>query len=51
VGAAVGGWLAQHVGAAAVFGFGVALTAIWLAIGATMAAPPAYPSNYSLGET
>ena len=51
VGAAVGGWLAQHVGAAAVFGFGVALTAIWLAIGATMAAPPAYPSTYSLGET
>ncbi len=51
VGAAMGGWLAQNVGAAAVFGFGVVLTAIWLAIGATMAAPPAYPSTYSLGET
>ncbi|HET9046163.1 MAG TPA: MFS transporter [Casimicrobiaceae bacterium] len=51
VGAAFGGWLAQHTGPAAVFGFGVALTAIWLAVGATMAAPPAYRSTYSMGET
>lgn len=50
-GAAIGGWLAQHAGAAAVFGFGVALTAVWLVVGATMAAPPAYPSTYSMGET
>ena len=51
VGAAVGGWLAQHVGPMAVFGLGVALTIVWLAIGASMSAPPAYPSTYSLGET
>ena len=50
-GAAIGGWLAQHAGAAAVFGFGVALTAVWLVISLTMAAPPAYPSTYSMGET
>ncbi len=51
VGATAGGWLAQHAGPAAVFGFGVVLTAVWLVVGLTMAAPPAYPSNYSLGET
>ena len=50
-GAAIGGWLAQHAGPAAVFGFGVALTAVWLVLGATMAAPPAYPSTLSMGET
>ncbi|MEP6677799.1 MAG: MFS transporter [Betaproteobacteria bacterium] len=51
VGAAIGGWLAQHAGAAAVFAFGAALCAIWLVVGATMAAPPAYRSTYSMGET
>ena len=51
VGAAAGGWLAQHAGPVAVFGLGVALTAVWLAISATMAAPPAYSSTYSMGET
>ena len=50
-GAAIGGALAQHAGPAAVFGFGIALTAVWLVIGATMAAPPAYTSTYSMGET
>jgi hypothetical protein len=50
-GAAIGGWLAQHAGAAAVFGFGVALTAAWLVVALTMAAPPAYTSTYSMGET
>ncbi len=42
VGAAVGGWLSQQYGPAAVFGFCLVLTALWLAVGATMAAPPAY---------
>ncbi len=51
IGAAIGGWLAQHTGPAAVFAFGVALTAVWLVISATMAAPPAHPSTYSMGET
>ena len=51
VGAVIGGWLAQHTGASAVFAFGVALTAVWLVISATMAAPPAHPSTYSMGET
>ena len=51
VGAAFGGWLVQHAGPAAVFGFGVALTAIWLAVGATMAAPPTHRSTFSMGET
>jgi MFS family permease len=50
-GAAVGGWLAQHVSHAAVFGFGVALTTLWLVLSATMAPPPVHSSNYSLGET
>ncbi len=52
VGAAAGGWLSQWHGAAAVFGFGLVLTALWLAVSATMSAPPAYNSaNYSMGET
>ena len=50
-GGAVGGVLAQHAGAAAVFGFGVLLTLGWLIASATMAAPPAYHSTYSMGET
>jgi len=52
VGAAAGGWLSQWHGAAAVFGFGLVLTAIWLAVSATMSAPPAFKQgNYSMGET
>lgn len=52
VGGAVGGWLSQWHGAAAVFGFGLVLTAIWLAVSASMAAPPVYNrTNYSMGET
>jgi len=52
IGAAVGGWLSQHYGPAAVFGFCIALTALWLAVSATMSAPPAYNTgNYSMGET
>jgi MFS family permease len=52
VGAAAGGWLAQHSGTAAVFGFGIVLTVAWLAASATMAPPPALrPGNYSMGET
>jgi MFS family permease len=50
-GAAIGGALAQHFGAGALFAFGVALTLLWLLAGATMAPPPAYRSNYSMGET
>ena len=39
-------------GAAAVFGFCLVLTAVWLAVSATMAAPPAYNQrSYSMGET
>jgi len=49
-GGAVGGMLAQHAGAAAVFGFGLLLTLGWLIASATMAAP-AYHSTYSMGET
>jgi hypothetical protein len=50
--AAAGGWLSQWHGAAAVFGFGLVLTAIWLAVSATMSAPPAFKQgNYSMGET
>lgn len=41
VGAALGGWLSQHFGAPAVFGFCLVLTAGWLAVAATMRAPPA----------
>jgi MFS family permease len=52
IGAAVGGWLAQHHGPVAVFGFGIALTLFWLVVSATMAPPPALrPGTYSMGET
>jgi MFS family permease len=52
VGAAVGGWLSQHYGPAAVFGFCLVLSALWLAASATMAPPPAYTErNYLMGET
>ena len=52
VGAAAGGWLSQWHGAAAVFGFGLVLTALWLTVSATMSAPPAYnQGSYSMGET
>jgi len=52
VGAAVGGWLSQHHGPAAVFGFCLVLSALWLAASATMTPPPAYrQSDYSMGET
>jgi len=50
-GAAAGGVLAQHVGASAVFGLGIALTVVWLVVSASMSAPPAYSSTYSMGET
>lgn len=51
-GAAAGGWLADHAGDAWVFIFGMALTALWIAASATMAAPPVYNrGNYSMGET
>lgn len=39
-GGAAGGWLAQHWGAAGVFGVGIALALLWLAIAVTMRAPP-----------
>lgn len=52
VGAAAGGLLAEHAGGASVFILGVALTALWLAASATMAAPPArYSNSLSMGET
>ena len=52
VGAAAGGWLSQWHGAASVFTFGLVLTLLWLAVSATMSAPPAYnQGNYSMGET
>jgi predicted MFS family arabinose efflux permease len=51
-GAAAGGWLSQWHGAAAVFGFGLVLTALWLAVSIGMSAPPTYNSHhYSMGET
>ena len=51
-GAAAGGWLSQRHGAGAVFGFGLVLTTLWLALSAGMSAPPAYnQGNYSMGET
>jgi MFS family permease len=46
VGATIGGALAQHVSAMAVFGFGVVLTTLWLAVG-----DPRRPVNPSMGET
>jgi MFS family permease len=52
VGAAGGGWLSQWHGPAAVFGFCLALTALWLVACASMAAPPVYnEGTYSMGET
>jgi len=52
VGAAGGGWLSQWHGPAAVFGFCLGLTALWLAASASMAAPPVYNEvTYSMGET
>jgi MFS family permease len=52
VGAVAGGWLSQHYGPPAVFGFCLVLTGLWLAASASMAPPPAYtPRNYSMGET
>jgi MFS family permease len=52
VGAAVGGWLSQHHGPSAVFVFCLVLTTLWLAVSATMSAPPAYNhGNFSMGET
>jgi MFS family permease len=52
VGAAAGGWLSQWHGAGAVFGFCLVLTALWIAVSATMAAPPVYNErNFSMGET
>ncbi len=40
-GGAAGGWLAQHHGFAAVFGFCVALMAVWLVAALSMTPPPA----------
>jgi len=52
VGAAGGGLLSQWHGAAAVFGFCLVLTALWLGVSASMAAPPVYnEGTYSMGET
>ena len=52
VGAAGGGWLSQWHGPAAVFGFCLGLTALWLVASASMAAPPVYNEvTYSMGET
>ncbi|BBO19934.1 MAG: MFS transporter [Rhodocyclaceae bacterium] len=39
LGGAAGGWLAQHYGPAGVFGVGIALALLWLAIAVTMQAP------------
>jgi MFS family permease len=41
VGAVAGGFLSQHFGGAAVFLSCVALTGVWLALAASMTAPPA----------
>lgn len=49
-GGAAGGLFAQHAGAAAVFGFGLVLTAIWIVASATMASAPAL-STHSIGES
>ena len=52
VGAAAGGWLAEHMGGASIFVLGVILTALWLTASATMSTPPQpYRSTYSMGET
>ncbi len=51
-GGASGGLLLKHAGPAAVYGFGVALAALWLVAGATMANPPASAeSTLSMGRT
>lgn len=50
VGAAAGGTLAQHAGPGALYAFGIALTALWLAAGATMAALPPNRSKNLSGE-
>jgi MFS family permease len=42
VGAVIGGWLSQHFGSAAVFAFCLALSAVWILVGASMAPAPAY---------
>ncbi len=47
VGGALGGWVYEHYGIAAVFIFCAAVAAIWLLAAATMA-PPRYLSSYSL---
>jgi MFS family permease len=51
VGAAIGGWLADHAGNASVFIFCAALVAMWLVATATMAPLARYATNYSMGET
>ena len=52
VGAAAGGWLADHAGDASVFVFGVAMSALWLAASATMSAQPGVNRRkFSMGET
>jgi MFS family permease len=51
VGAAAGGYLAQHSGAAALFGFGIVLTLLWFLASVTMAAPPAYQKEFFVGES
>ncbi|HET9339065.1 MAG TPA: MFS transporter [Casimicrobiaceae bacterium] len=51
-GAAAGGWLVKHAGAAAVYGFGAAVAAVWLVASATMAnPPPAAETTFSMGRT
>ena len=51
-GAAAAGWLLKHGGPSAVYGFGAAVAALWLVVGATMAPPPAPADNpYSMGRT
>lgn len=51
VGAAAGGWLAEHAGDASVFIFCLALVAAWLLAALTMAHPVRTTPNHSLGET
>jgi predicted MFS family arabinose efflux permease len=51
VGAAVGGWLSQHYGPTALFGFCLVLTALWLAVSSSMSAPPTPgTAAYPMGE-
>ena len=51
VGASVGGFLSQHAGAPALFGFCVLLTLGWLAAGATMSLPGTRSPTPTIGET